>query len=203
MTPQLEHNIREWFGKMEGWCTPEKAFVLIDLVMQHKPNLSCELGIFGGKSILALGLAIKQERCGTIIGIDPWEVGPALEGEVGKENAEWWAKLDMEKIYTFFINVMVKNELTNECRWIRTTAERGVRLFDNETVNLLHQDSNHSELVSCRQVELWRPKMAKDSLWILDDSDWETQSKAVELIQKSGFRIHIQKPTFTVFKMNP
>jgi hypothetical protein len=67
-------------------------------------------------------------------------------------------------------------------------------------VDLLHQDSNHSELVSCRQAKAWAPKIAHNGWWVLDDADWTTQRAVVELIPTLGFIRRTGTDKYIVFQ---
>lgn len=201
MIPEsLKQTLETIIPSMEGWCTPEKAVLLANLIEERKPKVVVESGIFGGRSLIAMGLALRLVGSGTVTGIDPWSLDAALEGNVGKENAEWWQKnVDLEKIYVGFVQEILARGLTPQCRWIRSKSDVVSRMFDNGSVHFFHQDSNHSEEVSCLEVKSWHKKMAPNSIWVLDDSDWLTQAKAIELIKQAGFKVINQQPTFTVF----
>ena len=62
-------------------------------------------------------------------------------------------------------------------------------------VAVLHQDSNHSEAISCAEVEQWTPKLARDGYWIADDTDWATTQRAQRRLHELGFEVvedHVQ-----------
>jgi hypothetical protein len=175
---------------IEGWCTEAKAEVLCDTLFLHAPSVCVEIGVFGGRSLVPQALALKELGGPRhILGIDPWKLDAALEGDIGKDNEKWWTEnVNLESIYRGFVESVLKNDLTDYCRWFRGRSEQAVRLFDDKSVDWLHQDSNHSEMVSCRDVDLWAPKMAKKSVWIMDDSDWPSQAKAIAKIRNEhGF----------------
>jgi hypothetical protein len=124
---------------------------------------------------------------GYAAGIDPWEAAPCLEGKNDRENDEWWAKIDYEAIYEEFVRAMVNAGLTRYCRVMRERSDTAIRLFADETVDVLHQDGNHSEEVSCAEVALWTPKLRRGGYWVSDDTDWATTQRAQTLILDSGF----------------
>lgn len=187
MDQKLADQIIKAIDKMEGWCTNEKALYLAGLIIDRAPSKVVEIGIFGGRSLIPMAMAMKAARSGEVWGIDPWSVSAATEGDNGTVNDQWWAGLDLEKIYTGFISEVIKNGLTKDCRWMRCKGEEAIHYFRKGSVDILHQDSNHSELVSCRQVEQWEKKMSKNSVWVLDDTDWPSQAKAMDLIISYGF----------------
>ena len=68
--------------KLPGWCTPEKAKRLAELAFGAE--LAVELGVFGGRSLVAIALGIKwgpRPEHGYVDGIDPYTPAAALEGK--------------------------------------------------------------------------------------------------------------------------
>ena len=113
-----------------------------------------------------------------ITGIDPWELEAALEGNIGIENEEWWKNnVNLEDIYRGFIESVMALKLTFSCRWIRARSEHVACIWPDASIDWLHLDSNHSEIVSCRDVALWGPKMAQRATWIMDDTDWPSRTR--------------------------
>jgi hypothetical protein len=199
VTP-LHRLIAEVVPALEGWCTVEKACRLADLIVASRPALLVESGVFGGRSLIPQAMALRENGHGEVVGIDPWSRGAALEGDVGDENARWWSSVDLEAIYVGFIRAVLEHDLTRQCSWIRQKSADVTCLFADGTIDLFHQDSNHSELISCREVTAWRDKLAPGAHWILDDANWPTQQRAVRLIQESGFRVLEDHETYMIFQ---
>jgi hypothetical protein len=174
---------------LQGWCSLEKAWWLADLIVGTRPSLLVESGVFGGRSIIPQAMALQHNGHGEIVGIDPWRLEASLEGDVGADNVELWTGMDLERIYVDFVRAVLGQHLTGHCSWIRRKSDEAVRLFPDGCIDIFHQDSNHSELISCREVTTWRAKIKRDGYWVLDDSNWETQRRAIELIKESGFRV--------------
>jgi hypothetical protein len=186
---------------IEGWCTVEKALVLADLICKERPSIVVEQGVFGGRSLIAMAMALREVGSGVAYGIDAWELPPVLEGGIGNDNEKWWKdNVNLESIYKGFINEVLKQQLTKECRWIRATGQEACDMFHHGEISLFHLDSNHSEEASCRDVMLWEDKITAGGWLIIDDSDWETQRKAITMIKGFGFKAMIEMPTFTVFR---
>lgn len=199
ISPDLKSKLESIIPNLQGWCSVEKALLLANLISTRKPKTVVESGIFGGRSLIAIGMALREVGSGTITGIDPWAIDAALEGSIGAENEAWWKEVDLEKIYIGFIREILAHNLTSQARWIRAKSDVAFHMFKDKSVDFFHQDSNHSEEVSCQEVRCWFKKMAPDSIWILDDSDWPTQAKAIKMIEIAGFKIIEQYPTFTIF----
>lgn len=160
-----------------------------------------EVGVFGGRSLFAIALAMKENGGGGATwGIDPWSVEAAVEGDVGFENKDWWMKnVDLEKIYRGFLSDILALELSKHCYFLRERGEVAVELFKDNSIDFFHLDSNHSELVSCRDVGIWRKKLTKNAVWVMDDTDWESQAKAVAMIGDLGFKVVTDGGTYQIF----
>lgn len=168
--------LRETLTPMEGWCLnqPGKADRLYDLVHAARSLVTVELGVFGGQSFYPLAWAHAVMGTGYAIGLDPWQAAAATEGTNDPENDRWWRELDLEQIYLGALAVMQKDIPQRYWQFLRTHSLAGPGYFEDGEITLLHQDSNHSEEVSCAELEAWLPKMAPGALWIMDDTDWPT-----------------------------
>ena len=85
--------------KLHGWCTPEKASHLYNLVLDHENPLCVELGVFAGRSLVAIALGAKAMN-GTAVGIDAWSKEACEQGVNDIANTEWWNNIN----YDFFIS---------------------------------------------------------------------------------------------------
>jgi hypothetical protein len=186
-TAELMQRIAIHIPKMEGWCTPEKAQRMALAVLDAKNLISVELGIFGGRGVIALAMAHEFLGHGSAWGFDPWEKEAALEGDHSTEDNEWWAKVDLEEIYSGFVKQALSHKLLKYCKWARLRSENAVTLFKNESIGVIHCDGNHSEKTSCIDVKLWASKVCPGGYWFMDDIDWLTTFKAQEMLVDLGF----------------
>jgi hypothetical protein len=58
------------------------------------------------------------------------------------------------------------------------------------SIDFLHQDSNHSEENTCEEVELYWNKLKEGGYWIFNDADWPTAQKAQKLLLSKGYTEH-------------
>jgi predicted O-methyltransferase YrrM len=172
----------ENYENIHGWCTREKATKLMKIITDMKPSLCVELGVFGGKSLLAIGLAAKNAR---VIGIDAWSKPASLEGTNDPANADWWAQIDYDYFYKYTADLMKKNGLSVEL-W-RNKSNEVSKKFNDESIDFLHQDSNHSEEITCEEVELYWNKVREKGIWVFDDINWPTTKKAQSLLIEKGY----------------
>jgi hypothetical protein len=72
--------------------------------------------------------------------------------------------------------------------------------YGDGTVNVLHQDSNHSEEITCEEVELWASKIRLGGYWIFDDTNWATTQKAQKNLELLGFLMIEDHKTWKVYR---
>lgn len=181
------------YEKIEGWCTKDKAIKMATFI---KPNDFCiELGVWGGRSMLPMCFMTKN----TVIGIDAWSKNSALEGENSDKNNEWWSKIDYDKMFDYTKNLLTKYKCYNS-RLIRNKSNEVYNNFEDESIDFLHQDSNHSEIISCEEVELYYKKVKRGGIWVFDDTDWETTIKAQNLLVTYGYKEIYNSASWKIYR---
>lgn len=170
---------------LEGWCTKNKASILIDLVFILRPNKIVEIGVWGGKSLIPMAQSLKQLGKGKIYGIDPWDSLASVEGMEGA-NYEWWGKVDHRLILMGLIEKIFQFQLNEQIELIKETSENAPIIED---IDILHIDGNHSEKSSMLDVNKWIPLVRKGGIIILDDMDWITNEKAVKFLDEHCIRV--------------
>lgn len=172
---------------LPGWCTPHKGRTMAGFILAEKPVTCVELGVFGGRSLVAMALALKSNGVGKAYGVDPYIAAASLEGKNDPANDEWWSHLDYEGIYQAAVGGIRRAEVEGFAEIIRARSQDVADKWAQ--IDLLHQDSNHSEEVSCAEVEIFAPKLKSGGLWIMDDVDWETTRKALGTLVSRGFDV--------------
>jgi predicted O-methyltransferase YrrM len=192
----------ENYTTLPGWCTIEKANKLIELVSSCKPTLTVELGVFGGRSLLALALASKKENPNSkVIGVDAWEAIASLEGTNDKANDDWWATINYTEIHKIAKQIMIDNNVDSIVELWKGKSADVLYKFEFESIDILHQDSNHSEEVSCKEVELYHSKVKKGGYWIFDDANWRTTQKAqLNLLEKGYSEIYSHNNEWKIYQ---
>ncbi len=189
---------------LQGWCTPEKAKRMARLIPLNGPPPRCvELGVFGGRGCIALGLGIKFLRggAGTVDGIDPFTAAAALEGTNAKADQDWWSKLDYATILGSARGWITKLDLDGIVRLRVHRSQDVVDDYVDRSIDVLHQDSNHSEEISCYEVLTWTPKIRPGGIWVFDDIDWPTTRLAQKrLVSDHGFQVLEQHAKWAVFQ---
>jgi len=188
-------NLATLLKPIHGWCSAEKSEWLAEWIAANNPRRIVEIGVFGGRSLLVMGLALKQQaddgscRNGYALGIDPYDPTYAIEEDLDPANREWWNTVDMEPIYQGALALLCKHEVTKFAGIVRSSAEQIAKLFPHESLDLVHVDGCHSETASCRDVKTWFPLLRHGGVMVLDDTDWPSVRAAKELLDKYGVLI--------------
>lgn len=178
------------YNYIHGWCTYEKANTLMDLVYKANASLSVELGVFGGRSLLPLALASKKiNPSAKVIGIDAWEAQASTEGKNDKANDEWWSNINYNEMQEYTKNLMIQNAVDSVVELWKCKSRECASKFEDNSIDILHQDSNHSEEISCEEVELYYNKVRIGGFWVFDDTDWTTTKKAQNILLSKGYEV--------------
>jgi len=184
-----------------GWCTKEKSEILYNLIIESKSILTVEIGVYGGRSLIPMALAHKKNKIGKIIGIDAWDSSASVENyDITDENYNWWLELDHWSILCDFVKSLYEYDVKSVTDYYISKSLELVNFFDEYSVDILHQDGNHSELITLKEVELYSPKIKVGGYWIMNDTNWETLNKAQNLILTKGFNIYQDHQTWKIFK---
>jgi predicted O-methyltransferase YrrM len=153
----------------DGWCSEQKGAFLVSLVLDAKPQIIVEIGVYGGKSLVPMACALKANQRGVIYGIDPWDCMESVKGLQQVEHVDFWKHLDHQKILQRLIGNIRKLSLESQIVLIQNTSENASPIYD---IDLLHIDGNHSEAASYLDVTKWVPLVKKGGYIILDDMTW-------------------------------
>lgn len=152
---------------IEGWCTLEKAYDLVASVLTLRPEVTVEIGGFGGASALPIAIALSAVGKGQLIVIDPWDAKESAKGQTG-ENFEWWSKLDHETIYKGFMNAVLSENVAGQVVVLRQTSDT---VKAPAVIDFFHSDGNHGEQ-AIRDVKRFCPNIRVGGLCFLDDIGW-------------------------------
>lgn len=195
----LPPRIRAFFSRclankhFNGWCDEVKAAAMIENVLEHKPKTYVEIGVFAGRSLMGVGLAMSVNGLGgKAYGIDPWSaVASTQDWEPGDPNHEWWKNLNHEAIFTECREYVDLLQLGGIVELIRDTSAGALNHIKKVSpIELLHIDGNHSEEHALFDVSNYVPLVKRGGHVWFDDVDWDTtktaQIKMTELCQHIG-----------------
>lgn len=168
----LHHKIRRIIDTVPGWCTYEKACVLAELVTTYKPKIYVEIGVFGGRSLFPIALAMKEINFGQCIGIDPWTKDACMEDMHEPANRDWWSNVNLDSIYDEFVRNFERLDIARRCGYYRAKSADLVGDFTDGSIGMLHIDGNHSSKPAMEDARLWLPKVEPNGVIVLDDINW-------------------------------
>ena len=181
---QFKSTAFECMDQVQGWCSHQKASILLDIILAVKPKTVVEIGVWGGKSLLPMAYTLKRIGKGIVYGIDPWDSQASLEGVMHEGNIAFWRTVDHEGILLQLIDVIGQYGLDDSVRLVRDTSAHAPII---EEIDILHIDGNHSDVTSYIDVTKWVPLVRKGGWIVFDDMNWfengvTTTGRAVEYL---------------------
>jgi predicted O-methyltransferase YrrM len=184
-----------------GWCTVQKTERLFKLVEEVKPILIVEFGVFGGRSLIPMALSLKKNGKGEIIGIDAWDKEASITNYDSIDpNYKWWFDVDHKAIFNSFLKSIHEYSINDIVKYYIKRSNEVVDIFEDQSIDILHQDSNHTEKTSSEEVELYYNKVKPGGFWIFDDTDWSTTQKAQDLLLSKGYSIIEDYTSWKIYK---
>lgn len=180
---QFDSQYGEW-----GWCSKLKSDAIIDCVLEtckKAPNPVCvEIGVYGGKSLLPFGVALKHLNKGIVYGIDPWSNQEAMVGYDHPSHQQFWGNIDLKRMHD--ICVLGINQLRVEefVFLLKTTSDNAKQIGD---ISVLHIDGQHTEQL-LRDINKYATKVVSGGYCFIDDVEWSEHTlKSVPLMGSLGF----------------
>jgi len=179
----IEDAIYNYIPHMEGWTTPERACEMAERILETGAKVCVDIGVFAGRSTVAMGFAARELVDGIVYGIDPWKIDSAVEGDNVEENAKWWKERSrLEEMHWQTMQSIWSHRLDKWITIIRSPSQYVHQLFSE--IEFLNIDGQHSEIASCRDVSLYLPKLKQGCYLTFDDTDWLSTKKAQEMIEE-------------------
>jgi Methyltransferase domain len=169
--PDLRREIEDAAPEGGDWCSPDKAVQIAALVLELRPQLVVELGVWMGGSAVPMAIALRCLGAGQLVAIDAWSTEASVAGQEGV-NAAWWRSVGdegHERARQTFLARLKKHQITPErCAVQRQRSDEAIV---PSVIDILHHDANHGPQVVL-DVERWAPVVRVGGLLILNDLDW-------------------------------
>ncbi|MBI2743540.1 MAG: class I SAM-dependent methyltransferase [Chlamydiales bacterium] len=182
---EVKQQVCSTLPSLHGWCTVEKAISFIDLVLEVKPEICVEVGVFGGSSIFPVASALQFLGKGVVVAIDPWDKGETIKNmdpEAAAAHVNWWSKVNFDRIYASYLGMVKMFGLEEQCITIRSTSERAAPILNK--IDILYLDGNHSEAGFTRDVQLYLPKVRSGGYIWINDTLWTEVQPAIDLLME-------------------
>jgi Methyltransferase domain len=175
--------IYNYIPHMEGWTTPDRACEMADCIIKTQARVCVDIGVYAGRSTIAMGFGARELYDSMVYGIDPWKVESAIEGESVVEGLRWWQQnSNLEEMHRQTMHQIWAHRLDQWVTIIRAESQHVHQLF--EVIDFLNIDGNHTEVASCRDVRLYLPLLRKEHYLMFDDCDWPSTQKALGMIEE-------------------
>ena len=170
---------------IDGWCVAEKACDFAAIILALRPEVSCEIGVWGGRGTFAMALAHRFIGKGKVIAVDPWKATDSVLGQEGA-NAAWWS--DQPKHDLVYRRFMANVKAFELEPWIDVRRQRSDEFTLPAAAGLIVTDGNHGEQ-AIADVERLAPIVPTGGIIYLDDLNWSgghVQGAAARLLA-AGF----------------
>lgn len=174
------HRPQDYINKLEGWCCDEKKSDLYYYINEYKCKSGLEIGVFGGSSLIPIGLSIKS-NCGHVVGIDTYQFYDYIDGNKNNddiENTNWWRNVDYKNIKQSCMNAISRYNLIDHLDLIQISSDEYSKIVEDDSLDFLHIDGSHTETQAYNDVINYIPKCKKGCIIFLDDICWEGVCKA-------------------------
>jgi predicted O-methyltransferase YrrM len=168
-------------ASLEGWCSSQKSLLLYSLARNHQPKTVVEIGVYGGRSIVPLAAAIRDNAVGNLYGIETWSGSHAIAYRTNIGNDFWWNSIDYARIKIAFLAFLVQHQLHDTIRLIEAPSERCAGLFDS--IDMLHIDGGHSAFGSAQDVITFLIKVPPGGIIVYDDINWPSNQNGLNILR--------------------
>lgn len=176
----VSDEIKQGILLYHGWCVEEKANLIIDVIRREKPQVCVDLGTYGGATFSVIAKSVQVNGMGVVFAIDPWSNEEAVKGfQKNSRLFNWWSQIDLNWVYFQFLQQLQQDGLKEVSKIYRMTSAKALSLFEDESIDFLHIDGNHSENGFFFDVFQYYPKVKNNGFVLLNDANWVSARKAV------------------------
>lgn len=203
------HNINEFkryviqeTEQINGWCSAKKRKAILDVILQHKPKVCVEIGVYEGRSLLPIALALKYNQEGIVMGVDAWSLEECMKNYSSDHHvSKIWLEENLEKSYSNTLHWIEHFQVEDYCNVLRMTSIEAASLINE--IDFLHIDGNHSEESTLLDVKTYFEKVVPGGYICLDDANRETTKKAYAIVKRGSVLVRtLDKGNCLIYKKN-
>lgn len=183
---ELKNEIIEAMPDIWGWCSTEKINNFFDLVIEAKPKVCVEIGVYAGASFLPVAVALNYLNDGVLVGIDPWDTIESIryyDLDKHKAHIKFWTTINPDQIYFMCQQLIKRFELEKNCVIIRATSKKAALMIGD--IDILHIDGNHHEIPFSEDILTYLPKVRAGGYVWINSASWKSIQPINDLLTKS------------------
>lgn len=164
-----------------GWCSPEKVWMIADVMQSAPKGDVVEIGSYCGKSAFALGRMANYYQTGSLFCIDPWSSEEMIQENEAVNAAT--QLIDFEQVFSIF-KMTLAGLKSGTAGWFRQRSDEVLRSFAKDLraeslsceplvcegkISVLHIDGNHDLDQVERDIYGWSKHILPGGWLIIDD----------------------------------
>jgi predicted O-methyltransferase YrrM/glycosyltransferase involved in cell wall biosynthesis len=177
----LTYSFRD--DKVLAQCLPYTLDFIRSYVEKISNGIIVEIGVLGGATLLNLYEVCNQNK-NKIYGVDPFDKITIFNGQTEeeinnnmKDEARKLFKSNREKLDS----IITKYQLNDVITVINETSENAVSQFEDNSIDVLHIDGDHSTNGVYNDFAKYWPKMKKGTGVIIgDDFEWTSVKDGID-----------------------
>lgn len=172
-------------GRIEGMCDDAKILVCAESMRSAPRGDVVEIGVWCGKSSLALLLLARLFGIGPLLCIDPWTSAALAQAGSDRSVDRATASFDCAALFELYC-ANLRPYANGDANYLRMPASRAVERYGAASVTtrefgsvaysgriaLLHLDGNHGPAAARQDCDTWIPHVMPGGWVVIDDYRW-------------------------------
>lgn len=161
-----------------GWYSRARMEATVALIINIKPKLCVEVGVFGGASLLPIAMTLKRIKLGHVYAVDSWNNSDCTKYMPDEDpNKDWWSHLPLNDFYTSFVEALKINKVKKKCTIIKGESVRSASKFKDNSIDFLNWDGNLSSLGAQKELQAYLPKIKSGGYILVNNVKWYVLGK--------------------------
>ena len=132
---------------------PNRTTELIRIIEENNYNSFIEVGVWEGRNIIAIAKEFPDTIC---YGVDPYDYMEYSNQLSLKDDKSYLLKSESENVYN---KTLAYTKVYSNFKLIRKSSSDAAKEFEQESVDLVFIDANHSYESVKNDIDLWLPKV--------------------------------------------